>query len=82
MNTMIDQIIGQCFECQVATKQHTEEPIKPSVIPQKPWEQIAVDFGGPYSDGHYNLVAIDKRTWYPAVEVTYRTAFKPTQAKL
>ena len=82
MNMMIDQLIAGCFECQVATKQHTEEPIKPTVIPQKPWEEIAIDFGGPYPDGHYNLVAVDKRTRYPEIEVTYSTSFKPTQAKL
>ena len=82
MNMMIDELIGRCFECQVATKQHTEEPIKPTVIPQKPWEEIAIDFGGPYPDGHYNLVAIDKRTRYPEVKVAYSTSFKPTQAKL
>ena len=83
MNTMIDQTIVQCFECfQVATKQHTEEPIKLSVIPHKSWEPIVIDFGGPYPDGHYNLVAIDKRTRYPEVKVTYMTAFKPAQAKL
>jgi transposase InsO family protein len=74
--------LQDAFECQVATKQHTEEPIKPTVIPQKPWEEIAIDFGGPYPDGHYNLVAIDKRTRYPEIDVTYSTSFKPTQAKL
>ena len=77
MNTVIDQIIGQGFKCQVATKQHMEGPIKPSVIPQKPWEQIAVDFGGLYLDAHYNLVAINKRTRYPEVEVTYTKPPKP-----
>ena len=82
MNLMIDQLIGRCFECQVATKQHTEEPIKPTVISKTPWEEIAIDFGGPYPDGHYNLVAIDERTRYLEVEVTYSTSFKPTQAKL
>ena len=82
MNTMVESLIEQCFECQVATKQHTEEPIKPTTIPQKPWEEIAIDFGGPYPDGHYNLVAIDKRTRYPEVEVTYSTSFTATQAKL
>ena len=41
-----------------------------------------MDFGGPYPDGHYNLVIIDKRTRYPEVEVTYSTAAKPTKEKL
>ncbi len=35
-----------------------------------------------YPDGHYNLVAIGKRTRYPEVEVTYSTSFKPSQVKL
>jgi len=82
MNQMVDEIVGQCYECQVATKQHTQEPIKMTVIPGDPWEVISVDFGGPYPDGHYNLVAIDKRTRYPEVEITHSTAAKPTIERL
>ena len=62
MNAMIDQMIGHCYDCQVTTKNHREEPIKPSVNPEEPWEQIAIDFRGPHPDGHYNLVVIDQRT--------------------
>ena len=53
-------------------------------IPKKPWDTIAVDFGGPYPDGHYNLVAIDKRTRYPEVhvETTASTACNPATRKL
>lgn len=82
MNAMIDQMIGHCYDCQVTTKNHREEPIKPSVIPEEPWEQIAIDFGGPYPDGHYNLVVIDQRTRYREVEVVPSTAFNPTKEKL
>ena len=82
MNSMLDELIGGCYECQVTTRQHTEQPIKPSVIPDKPWEQVCIDFGGPYPDGHYNLVAVDKRTRYPEVEAVSSTSFEPTTAKL
>jgi len=51
-------------------------------ILKKPWDVIAVDFSGPYSDGHYNLVAIDKRTRYPEVVKTHSTAFQPSKEKL
>ena len=34
------------------------------------------DHAGPYSDGHYNLVIIDKRTRYPVVETVTSTNFK------
>jgi hypothetical protein len=39
-------------------------------IQENPWEVVSVDFGGPYPDGHYNLLVIDKRTRYPEVEGT------------
>ncbi|KAL9982486.1 hypothetical protein ACROYT_G004534 [Oculina patagonica] len=73
---------SQCYECQVTTKQHRQEPVKVTDIPKKPWDVIAVDFSGPYPDGHYNLVAIDKRTRYPEVVKTNSTAFQPTKEKL
>ena len=82
MNHLISQTIEICFDCQVATKSHTQEPTKPSVIPEKPWEQISFDFGGPYPDGYYNLVAIDQRTRYPVVEAVSSTGFKQTKEKL
>eukprot|EP00794_Sanderia_malayensis_P020866 gene20866-22918_t len=53
-----------------------------TVIPNKPWEVVSVDFGGPYPDGHYNLVAVDKRTRYAEVETIHSTAAKPTMKKL
>ena len=58
MNSMVEQIIGQCYECQVTTKDHKQQPIKMTTIPEKPWDIVAVDFGGPYPDGHYNLEAV------------------------
>ena len=74
--------IGQCYECQVTMKQHRQETVKVTDSPKKPWEVIAVDFGGPYPDGHYNLLAIDKRTRYPEVAKIHLTAARPTVEKL
>ena len=82
MNKMIEQTVGQCYECQVTTKDHRKEPLRMTEIPEKPWQVVSVDFGGPYPDGHYNLVIIDKRTTYPEVEVVYSTAMKSTKEKL
>ena len=82
MNHLISQTIGSCFDCQVAPKSHRQEPIKPSVIPEEPWEQISTDFGGPYPDGHYNLVAVDQRTRYPVVGAVASTGFKQIEEKL
>ena len=82
MNKRVEEMIGQCYECQVTTKDHRNEPLKMTEIPEKPWQVVSVDFGGQYPDGHYNLVIIDKRTRYPEVEVVYSTAMKSTKEKL
>ena len=82
MNKMSERVVENCYECQLTTKQHRQEPVKMTQIPEKPWEVVSVDFGGPYPDGHYNLVVIDKRTRYPEVEVVYSTGIKPTKEKL
>lgn len=50
MNSMVEQIIGQWYECQLTTKQHRQEPIKVTEIPKKPWDFVAIDFGGPCPD--------------------------------
>ena len=81
MNKMAEQLVGQCYECQVTTREHRQEQLKMTEIPEKPWQVVAVDFGGPYPDGHYNLVIIDKRTRCPKVETLYATAVKPTKEK-
>ena len=55
---------------------------KPTVIPEKSWDVISEDFVGPYPDGHYNLVAIDKKTRYPEVARVSSTSFPQTKEKL
>ena len=82
MNNLVEDIIGRCYECQLTTRQHRREPVKIMNIPEKPWESICVDFGGPYPDGHYNLVAIDRRTRYPEVESMRMIDFKHTKVAL
>ena len=82
INAMIDQMIGNCFVCQVTTKDHKQEPIKPSkpsVIPRYPSEEISLDLGEAYPDGHYNLVAIDHRSRYPEVKTVSN---QPSKEKL
>ena len=74
LGTMVDQI--NCFDCAVATRERRQEPIKPSEIPREAWHTIAVDYGGAYPDGHYNLVMIDKRSRYPVVEEVSNTEFE------
>lgn len=43
---MTEEIVGQCYECQLTTKQHRQEPVKMSKTLEKPWEVVSIDFGG------------------------------------
>ena len=82
LSDMVDEIVGRCFDCSVATKDSRSEPIKMTEIPEESWDTISMDFGGPYPDGHYNLVLIDKRSRYPIVEEVRSTNFKSTKRAL
>lgn len=44
------------------------------------WVIVNLDFGGPYPNGHYNLVMVDHR--YLVVEEVHNTFFKETRIKL
>ena len=51
-------------------------------IPSQPWDRVSIDHGGPYPDGHYNLVMIDKKTRYPVVESVPSTNFHTNRERL
>ena len=82
MNKLVEQFIGDCYECQLTTKQHRQEPVKMTAIPEHAWYTVSVDFGGPYPDEHYNLLVIDKRTRYPEVERLCSTVITSPKEKL
>ena len=41
------------------TKQHNIEPMKPEMLPEGPFQKVAVDFKGPFYDDYYALVFVD-----------------------
>ena len=79
---MVEEAVSKCFECQISTIEHKQEPVKPSDIPETAWHTLSVDFGGPYPDSHHNLVIIDKQTRYPVFEQFTSTSCKVTGDRL
>ena len=82
MNSMVKQIIGQYYACQVTTKQHQQEPVKMSY-------QRNVGLSGSrfrrtvsqrslQSCGHRQENQISRST----VQSTHSTVFRPTRRKL
>ena len=49
----------ECFGCQMVSKHVTPLPIKPTRLPERAWQEIAVDLLGPLSTGEHILVVVD-----------------------
>ena len=74
LSSLVEETIGHCYECQVVTDSRVKEPTKTVQMPSEVWGEVSADFGGPYPDGHYNLVLIHKRSRSPAAEVMHLTS--------
>ena len=79
---MIDAYVQSCLGCQAATLVFNYEPLKPTRIPERPWEYLAIDLNGPVASQHYFLVAIDEYSRYPEVEVVESTSAEVVLPKL
>ena len=75
---IVAELIDKCVNCQITTKELRKEVMKPSDIPVEHLDTVYVDFGGPFPDGQYNLIVIDKHTKWPDVEQVYSTSFRST----
>ena len=75
---MVEEMISMCNQCQMSPAEHKQEPVKSSGIPETAWHTLSCDFGGPYPDGHYNLVVIGKRATSRKHAYIILTALNPT----
>lgn len=61
----VEEAIQNCHPCQTTTKTKSRDPIQPTPLPQGPWQNLAVDFDGPYPNGKYIMLIIDEYSRYP-----------------
>jgi hypothetical protein len=82
MNQRIENIVRDCFSCQISTNTHHKEPAKMTELPERPWDIVEMDFCGPFPNGEYALVMTDQYSRYPEVEFVRSTSNRPVQKKL
>ena len=70
LDTIVEQRIKNCLECQSCVADHTRPPVLMSQLPEKCWSHLSADFKGPLNDGTYILVIMDDYSRYPVVEFT------------
>ncbi|XP_043245814.1 uncharacterized protein K02A2.6-like [Amphibalanus amphitrite] len=74
LDALVDEKISKCLACQASTFTPTRDPLKPTPLPERPWQRVAADFWGPLSSGEHLLVVIDEYSRYPEVEITSSTS--------
>ena len=67
---------AECYGCQVVTKNVPPPPVKPTPLPNQPWEEVAVDLMGPLPSGEHLLVLVDYYSRWMEVDVIRTTSSK------
>ena len=76
LDKMVEEKVEGCRGCQATTYTPTRDPLKPTELPESPWQKLDMDFWGPLPSGEYILVIIDEHSRYPEVEFVSSTAAK------
>jgi hypothetical protein len=59
MNRIIEELIRSCVICQADGSKTQVAPLRPSEMPEGPWQDVSADFFGPMADGWYYFVNHD-----------------------
>ena len=78
----VEEYVANCIPCQASTPIKMCEPLQMTNLPEGPWQNISVDFCGPFPSGDYLLVPMDDYSRYPEVEILKSTSSKSTIPKL
>ena len=74
LDDMVEAKVSGCIACQATTFTPKRDPLKPSPLPQRPWQNVASDLWGPLPTGGHVLVLVDEYTRYPEIEIVHRTS--------
>ena len=82
MAAMVKEYVESCVTCMAALPGTSQEPMKPTLFPERPWQHIHADFKGPIGNKYYLHTFIDQYTKYPVVEVCTSTSWEQMEPML
>ena len=82
IDDMVARKIAECVTCRSTHDSKPREPLQMTVLPDRPWQAISMDFYGPLPSGHYLLVVMDDYSRFPEVKITTSTSAKQTLSAL
>ena len=82
IDKQVESVIEHCLACQATTLTSSPEPLKPTKLPDYPWQKVSIDFCRPFASGDYLLVVIDDYSRFPEVEIIRTTSARVTISRL
>ena len=82
IDKLVEEKVYSCVACQSATHSNSREPLQMTPLPDNAWEELSMDFCGPFPSGDYLLVVIDNYSRYPVVEIIKSTSARAVIPKL
>ena len=68
-----EQKCRECYGCQLVTKETIPPPVKITRMPERPWQDLALDLLGPMPTGEYLLVLVDYFSRWVEVDIIKST---------
>lgn len=71
--SQVETMVKACLPCQSVADKPTAEPLRPTEMPEKPWQEVHIDLCGPFPSGESLLVCEDACTRWPVVAILCST---------
>lgn len=65
LDSLVEQTLKDCGQCQVVSREEPPAPLQMSELPDDVWWNVAIDFFGPLKSGKYILVIMDEYSCFP-----------------
>ena len=82
MGDLVHKLVSTCRPCLAAVPGTLKEPLKPTLLPDGPWQQVHADYKGPIGKKYYLHTFIDQFSKYPVVEVCDNTSWAKMEPQL
>ena len=82
MGDLVHKFVSTCRPCLAAVPRTRKEPLKPTMLPDGPWQRVHADYKGPIGQKYYLHTFIDQFSKYPVVEVCKNTSWAKMEPQL
>lgn len=75
MSQLVENFVKTCNICQFTTEYKQRDPIATYIKAERPFKYLSMDYAGPFRNGKYAVVIIDKYSKFPFVNFVPSTSF-------